>query len=164
MNLAVIYRKSARANEALAARDRSLTPKLRSLLILVDGKRTHSELAQMTMQADVTPLLDQLIEMGMLEEGTPAPMTPANGAPAAAAPGPAQGATVPLVEAQRFAARRLTDLLGPSAEDMCMKIESTRNAQDFMAVIQRVETMLRNIRGDRMADDFVHDMESHRPG
>jgi hypothetical protein len=163
MNQGMIYKKSAQGSQAIAARDRNLTPRLRSLLIMVDGKRSPAELAQLTAQPDVAPLLDQLLQMGMVEEAAPASPAPAVQAAATPSAAPATGATVPLADAKRFAVRKLTDLLGPAAEDLCIKIEAARNAADFMAVIHRVETMLREIRGARQADEFTAAIQDHRP-
>jgi hypothetical protein len=166
MDRGKIYKKSAQGSQAIAARDRALTPRQRALLILVDGKRENAELARLIMQQDVEPLMDQLMALGMLEEAGVSAEAP-RAVPAAAAPAPAgaQAAhAVTLIEAQRFAVRRLTDMLGPGAEDMCIKIESTRNAADFMAVVQRVEEILRQVRGPEHAAAFAEAVASHRPG
>jgi hypothetical protein len=39
-----VYRKTAQCLEAMASRQSGLLPRQRSLLIMVDGKRTHAEL------------------------------------------------------------------------------------------------------------------------
>ena len=40
----VVYHKSAKGAEAIATRQHGLSPKLRSMLILIDGKRTDGRL------------------------------------------------------------------------------------------------------------------------
>ena len=155
-----VYHKSDKGVQSLAARDPVLTPKLRSMLIMVDGKRTLEELAKLAgALVDAEQLMGQLLELQMVE------------AVAAAAPGPAAGASsapapltaVTLAEAKRFAVRRLTDLLGPTAEDLCLRIESTRTAADFAAAVKRAEAVLRDFGGSDMAASFARDMQSHRP-
>jgi hypothetical protein len=165
-----VYRKSTEGAAALARRDPSLTPRLRSLLILVDGKRSTEELVRMAPTGTETEaLLAHLESAGMLERAfattEPAPLreiaqTPA---PAEGSPAPIQTRTVPLAQAQRAAARRLTDLLGPEAETLCLRIESARTAQDLAALLQRAEAMVRSARGADAATAFTRHMQAYRP-
>ena len=152
-----IYRKSAKGTEAITNRQHGLTPKLRSTLILVDGKRRFEEIARLSaMLGDTEQLLAQLLSDGFIEEAAAA--APA-ATPAAAAPQPASS----LPEAQRFAVRRLTDILGPTAEELCLRIESARNAQEFLSTIARAENFVREFRGQDAAAAFAAEMHSHRP-
>ena len=162
-----IYRKSAKGLEAIATRQHGLTPKQRSLLILIDGKRGFDDLAKVSqMLGDPDQLLDQLLSEGFIESsGAPEPSAPATpAADAATAPAPLERATVPLTEAKRFAVRRLTDLLGPNADDMCMRIEGTSNAHDFQLAIRHAEHVLRQFSNSRVADAFAAEMAMHTPG
>jgi len=165
-----VYQKSGKGTQALASRDAALTPKLRSMLILVDGKRTVEELAKLAaMLGDPEQLLAQLAQLEMVQPcasaSAPAPLA-ASSAPAplaaSSAPAPLAGA-VTLPEAQRFAVRRLTDLLGPTAEELCLRIEHTRNAVDFAAAIKKAEAMLRDFKGAEAAATFAREMLAHRP-
>lgn len=77
----VIYYKSIHGQQALASRDPALGPKLRSLLILVDGKRRYDELAKLgRMLGDFDGLMEQLEREGFIEslggwsETEPAPL------------------------------------------------------------------------------------------
>jgi len=164
-----VYRKSPQGADALARRDPSLTPRLRSLLIMVDGKRSVDELVRLAPTgAETEPLLSQLHALGMLEAVRPS--APAEPAPARAAAAGEQEAgapppvrTVPLPEAQRAAVRRLTDLLGPEAESLCLRIEAARTAQDLQAMLQRAETLVRSARGAEAASAFMQHMQAYRP-
>jgi hypothetical protein len=180
-----IYHKSPRGAEAIAKRNATLTPKLRSMLILVDGRRPHAELARLAAGlGDVDWLLEQLEGEGFIEPGAPRAGPPTGPAPlgAATAPAPLQvasapaplrppsapaplaptGLNMPLDQAQRFAVRLLTDLLGPTGQDLCVRIEAARSAQEFRAVIRRTETMLREVVGPELAARFVNEVESQR--
>lgn len=167
-----VYRKSARGAEALARRDPALTLKLRSLLIMVDGKRHAEELARISPAgAETAQLLSQLDDLGMIEPAT-APARAAQEAaagappelpPATPAPAAIEVRNVPLPEAKRAAVRRLTDLLGPMGEDLCLRLESARTAQDLLAVLKRAETMVRSVRGGEAATTFMQEMQAHRP-
>ena len=163
------YHKSARGTEAMATRNAALTPRLRSMLILVDGKRTYAELAKLgQLLGDYDQVLTQLADLGFIEPqagtqprptGAAAPATPAASTPGAT---PA-AATVSLADAKRFAVRLLTDMLGPTGEAICIRIEDTRNAQEFMAAIQKAESMLRQIGSAQKAERFAAEMASRRP-
>ncbi len=50
--MATIYIKTADGQNEIETRARRLTPRARSTLILVDGKRSDSELAKLVQQAD----------------------------------------------------------------------------------------------------------------
>ncbi len=161
------YHKSPRGAEAIATRSAALGPKGRSMLILIDGKRSFAELLKLgQMLGDPEKLMQDLAEQGLIEPvaGAAPPRVAAPAVSAAAAGPPSGYPAVPLLQAQRFAVRRLTDLLGPAAEDICLRIESTRNAQDFQAAVQKAENMLRQLRGAQMASQFAADMQTHRPG
>jgi hypothetical protein len=165
-----VFHKSAKGSEALATRSPALTPKLRSTLILVDGKRRFDELAKLAqVLGDADQLLGTLADLGFIEPaaGTEPSTLPApidvGGPVSVPAPPAASHATLPLADAKRYAVRRLTDLLGPTAEDLCLRLESARNSQDFMAVIHRAEGVLRDYGGQRVAAQFAADIEAHRP-
>jgi hypothetical protein len=165
-----VYRKSAHAADALSRRDQALTLRLRSLLILVDGRRPVEELARLSPAGPETgQLLSQLEQLGMIE---PAAARSVAAAPQAPVSPPAVGATaantssirtVPLAEAQRAAVRRLNDLLGPQADGLCMRIESVRTAQELLAILQRAESVVRSARGAEAATSFMQHMVANRP-
>ncbi len=187
-----IYHKSAKGAEALASRGIALSPKLRSMLILCNGKRRVDELLRLGEGLrEPEWLLEQLefdgyIEPGPMREGppsTPAPLfTPSSPAPLAAAPpaGPPEAFTgetfvvsspaplggsapvVPLTQAQEFAVRRLLDLLGPAADDLCGTIEAARTAPEFRAALGQTERILRTFVGPELAAQFVNEVETQR--
>jgi hypothetical protein len=172
-----VYRKTVAGQEALARRDPALSLRLRSLLILADGKRPVEELAKLSgAQADVEPLMGQLLHLGLaepvnLQAAAQSTATPSAAAqptarpPAAAAPasGAPTAPTMTLDEARRVAVRRLSDLLGPNSDDLCMRIEATKTPKDFLAMVQRAETMVRGMRGAQHADGFVQALAGYRP-
>ena len=85
----------------------------------------------------------------------------------AAAPSPASPPTalqaLSLAEARRIAVRRLTDLLGPNAQDLCLRIESARTPQEFQVLVKRAEGALRSVGGAPMASSFLQAIEGYRP-
>jgi hypothetical protein len=166
-----VYRKSPRGAEALAKRDPALSLRLRSFLILVDGKRSTDELSRMSSGfGDCEQLLSQLDALGMVElaaaAGAEASDVTLHEEPTApqSIPAPlAASRPVSLADAKRAAVRRLTDLLGPTAEDLCLRIEGAKTGPDFQAALKRAEVILRDVGGPRMATTFVQEMQWHQP-
>lgn len=164
-----VYRKSSKGSEAIATRQHGLGPKQRSLLIQVDGKKGFGELDRVgQMLGDTEQLLTQLLEQGFIEPvagAEAAPEAPSTAATASApAPlAPAAGPPVTLLQAQRFVSRRLTDLLGPNAEELCLRIEGARNVHDFQIAVTRAEGMLRQFVGSNVAAQFAAEAQAHMP-
>jgi hypothetical protein len=158
-----VYRKSAKGAEAIATRQHGLGLKLRSMLILVDGKRGFDELARLSVAlGEPEQLLEHLLEQGFIEASSTkdksAPPPPAS------VPVVESSATrLSLSEAQRFAVRRLMDILGPSSESLCLRIEAARNAHDYQAAVARAENIVREFRGTSAAREFAAEIEAHRP-
>ncbi|NNU42695.1 hypothetical protein [Ramlibacter montanisoli] len=135
------YRKTTSGSEAIAARHPGLSQRHRSLLILVDGRRDTRELAALASGfGDVEELLQPLLNQGFIEpverKSAAAPATPAGAKP-----------PTHYLQARNVAVRRLTDLLGPSAETLCIKLEAARSAEEFRAALKRVEAILREALG-----------------
>ena len=162
----LIYQKSAKGSEAIATRQHGLSPKLRSVLILIDGKRDLQELIRISgMLGDTELLVGQLLDQGCIEAvgkttqsagpvSAPAPMSSGAAAPSSA---------VSLIEARRYAVRRLIDIVGPNADELCMRIESARSVSDFIAAVARAEAMVREFRGANAASAFAAEIRAHQP-
>ena len=155
MNQNTIYRKTAKGAEAIAARLHGLTGKSRSMLILVDGKRSASELHALGQGfGDVAPLLAQLERDGFIE----ALSTPPPSAPAIALKSP-----LTLAEAKAFAARRLMEVLGPTSESMCLRIVAAMNPDEFVGAVKRAYAVVRDVRGPAEAERFGSAVEANLP-
>lgn len=173
-----MYHKSARGAEAIATRNAALNLKQRSMLILINGRRPFAELAHLGQGlGDPEVLITHLAEQGLIEAASahssaptePAPLDAAAG-PGAASAGAGRSASlsptqlaVPLPQAKRFASGRLTDMLGPTADELCQRIEAARSPQEFRAAIRRTETTLREVVGPELAQQFTIDVEAQRP-
>lgn len=162
MNKNAIYHKSAKGVEAIATRQHGLGPKQRSMLILVDGKKGFDDLAKLAgMLGDPAQLLEELEAGGFIEAANggaaAAPQPAASAAGPVTAPSPL--ASVPpaisLPDIKRLAVRKLTDAMGPMAEELCLRLESARTPAEFQAAVARAEGMLRQVRGPAMAAAFV---------
>ncbi len=159
-----IYRKSGKGTEAIASR--SLTGKLRTVLILVDGKKPVEELRRLAAGlGEAQDLLTQLAAEGYLELVTtpvaaPAPtpvLAPSTGKPAEAQSVPA------LAPVKQLAARLLLEALGPLADELCLKIEAASTLPQFVEAMKRAYAMVREVRGQAAADRFGQEVEAKMP-
>jgi hypothetical protein len=121
MNLQAVLSKTAKGADEIATRKYKLEQRLRSLLIVVNGKATAGELVDMFAQAgDITPRLEKLIADGFIAE-----------AASAAASSPAG-----FEDARGALSRALSDAIGPAGDAICIKIEecgSVQELKDFLA-------------------------------
>jgi len=174
--MATIYRKTAKGHSEIETRAYRLSPRLRSALILIDGRRSDDDMRKLILQQP-EETLRTLSEQGFIEiiaitQEQPTPRQPSNVAaprqpalaPAAApapapAPAPAQetAAAAPArnFEATRaLAVRTLTDLVGPMAEALAIKMERTRNADELRPLVKTAQTIVGNARGGQAAADY----------
>lgn len=149
-----IYRKTAKGSEEISTRRHGLSPRLRNVLLLADGRRTLGELRQLVPQCE--ELLPVLAEQGFVETvaAAPAPAPARSSAPARApAPAPAPAADLPAL--QREMVRSLTDLAGPAAEPLALRIERTRSMQELATLLEPAGHLLARLRGREAASAWV---------
>jgi hypothetical protein len=165
------YRKTAKGLAEIATRANKLPPRLRTALILVDGRRTDSELGSILPQeADET--LRWLSDSGFIEIDHNAANTSQWQAsvPAsvpATVPGSASAPELrttareappasrkPIAQIQREAVRELTELVGPMAEAISLKIEKSRSREELGPLLEIAFQVLSNTRGTTIAQRF----------
>jgi hypothetical protein len=165
--MATIYRKTAKGHSEIETRSHRLPPRLRSALILVDGRRSDDELRKLILQQsdESLQLLNEqgFIEIiGITQDAPPqrpvnavAPHRPAEAAPPAA-PRPAAPALPPRdFEATRAQAVRLfTDMVGPMAEALAIKMERARSPDELRTLVQTAQRIIGNARGGQAAADY----------
>ena len=174
-----VYRKSALGAEAIANRSHGLLPKQRSVLIMVDGKRTYDDLVKVAAAlGDPEQLLGDLEAGGFIEpSGATAPVRPAAPAAVSAAPAPAVSAAkveappaagpftqgVTLTDAKRLAIRLITQVLGPVGEDLCIRVEAARDLEAYVAAVRKAHGVIREVRGSAEAARFGQEIEANLP-
>jgi hypothetical protein len=157
--MATIYAKTADGQNEIETRARRLTPRARSALILVDGKRSDAELGKLIQQADET--LKALLEQGLIEAIATAPSrSPAKDEGPSSVPGPASApspalAMVEFEATRRDAVRAINDLLGPDAEMLALKIERASDELQLRAALERAVAYIANARGGGAATQFA---------
>lgn len=156
--MATIFRKTDKGHAEIETRAYRLPPRLRSALILVDGKRSSDELRGLILQqADET--LAALNEQGFIEVAAVA--VPAAAPSAAAVARPAtQAAPTPLDPRREFdllrrqLAREFTDLTGPPGEAVALRIEKTADRQALLALLPTVGDCIAATRGPQAGTEF----------
>ena len=152
-----VFHKSAKGTEAIATRQHGLTPKQRTMLILIDGKRSYEDLAKLSQQDDTEQLLAQLLDQGFIEPVVAAVLS------APVSSDPVRQHPTTLKQAQRFAVRKLTDIMGPNAEELCLRIEAAHNVHDLQQAIAKAEGTLRQFVNSHAAAEFMADIQAHMP-
>lgn len=92
LSLSAVVAKTATGQDEVKTRALGLSPLVRRLLILVDGKRTGKELAMFVSGHDVSELLEELLERQCIEVVASTPTAAPASAPAPVAINPAQPA------------------------------------------------------------------------
>lgn len=143
------YRKTDKGLAEIETRAFRLSPRLRTPLIMVDGRRDESELRRLIpSQPDET--LQALLDQGFIEVVAAPADAPSSGKRAAAAAPPAEPAVdvnaLPLPmrfeDIRRQAVRSLLDQAGPAAEGVAMKMEKTRNIQELRPLLNVARDIL----------------------
>lgn len=138
-----IPRKSHAGAQALLVRDGSLSPALRRLLLLTDGRRTVFTLSQLLPDHDVAALLARLAELGMLDDGRSE-----------------RPAKAPVIDelpdgwetASEFMMSRARESLGVAAADVIDRIE---HADSPDAAREAMSQWYRALRGSRNGRDHA---------
>jgi len=128
----VIYRKTEHGTQEVAARKAKLAPRVRTMLILVDGITPEEMLKREAQQVGApADFLEQLVGLGLIESTQAAPRAPA----APAAPdAPGGGSAVEFQrfrDAQAFMNTTLVDALGIKSFFFTLKLERAATVADL---------------------------------
>jgi len=153
-----IYRKTAKGVAEIETRAHRLTPRMRSALILVDGRRSEDELrALVQYQADET--IDGLISQGFIEVAAvaaprPAPAPPPAPVTAAVAPPRPAAPTIDIKTLCRDAVRELSHQVGPMAEALAIKMERAKSYDELRPLLDSAAQVIDNTRGSTASGAF----------
>lgn len=152
----IIFRKTAKGISEIETRAHRLPPRLRSTLILVDGKRDSADLKLLvSQQAEET--LQALVDQGFIEAvGETVRAAPPPAAPVAAAPAAAYAVKTPdFVTLRRDAVRALNDALGPAAESLAIRMEKSRDLAELQPLLAQAVKLVAGARGAAAAEAFA---------
>jgi hypothetical protein len=141
------YAKTAAGQHEVGTRAQGLPPRLRSLLILVDGKRSDADLGRLV--PDVDDALARLMQAGLIQA------VRSSAASAPVPPPPAARPTEPDFRTlRRDAVRAIIDLLGPAGETVAMKLEKADDAASIRTQLEKAAAWIATARGSAAAAHF----------
>lgn len=159
-----IYRKTDAGTAEITNRKLKLSPRLRTMLILIEG--THPEFLVKEEGAKVgapPDFIEQLLQMGLIEKAGratgPAPVVAAS-SPATAAAAVAPRGSAPN-EYERFRAAKdfmnvtIVDALGIKSFFFTLKLERASDREDLHALVEDYRSAIAKAGGQDQADVLV---------
>lgn len=168
------FKKTEKGQAEIESAARQLPQRLRMVLVLVDGKRSATELQQML--ASATPdALRSLLDDGYIA-ATPAPRRSTSGskstaaAPTTEAPASMFKASVmpsrfdvasrpgneDATDEQRSQIERsLRRALGPTADSLIETVRQARKVSELVEVLKKAQRAITNARGKEVAEEFA---------
>jgi hypothetical protein len=154
----IIFRKSAKGVAEIETRANRLPPRMRSMLILVDGKRDAEDLKSL-LSAQAEETLQALADQGFIEAVgetmRAAAPPPAPVARPPVAPAPPAKPSAEFETLRRASVRALNDALGPSAESLSMRIEKARTPEELGPLLAQGAKLVGAARGQAAAEAFA---------
>ncbi len=148
-----ILAKTELGQEEIASRTRRVPARQRSLLIMIDGRRTAGELlANHPVPEEAEEHLNALIEGGFIV----ATETAAASAPAQAEGlgGGGGGREADLKEVKREITVLLMDAIGPDADFFAVKVDNARDRDELRREAEKLQAMIRANISPHKADKF----------
>jgi hypothetical protein len=131
MNLQAVLAKTDKGVEEIETRKHRLEQKLRTILIVVNGKSTAGELVkQFEQQGDIGPLLERLLAEGYIREAVAA-----------------TGADFKALRAEL--AREVNDALGPPGDALAIGIEECGSLEELRAFVKGRRDVLETALGGK---------------
>jgi hypothetical protein len=164
-----VFAKTPRGIAEVAVRGGSLSLMARRVLIMIDGRRTVTDLAPLLQPGEIEAVITLLENQGFVQRvgpGAPATLMPQTLVPrgvrgidtAGLLDDTADGeerTLMTLDEARRRAVRELNDRLGPDAETMSIRIEQCQSADELRDRLREAERLVAGFLGEAAAQDFV---------
>jgi hypothetical protein len=150
--MGTIYRKTDKGQIEIESRAHRLAPRLRTALILIDGRRTDNELRPLVpgdpVQAFHTLLHDGFIEVVRIVEERAVPRPPG--------PPPSTDPRVRWFEQRRReAVRALIEQVGPLGEAVAMRLEKCSDWSELKSTLELACQVLAYARGDAAAAEYA---------
>lgn len=159
MDSSIILGKTRRGADELAQRTPAVSQKLRSVLILIDGKTAYCELLR---KFSFMPQCDEhiawLLQQGFVQAITamPVAVAPLAATPDTAAALPIPASHPPSALSARNALLALAhDLLGPHAGAVVQRLKDTEDTREaLMPTLERCHKLIRLSIDEKKADQF----------
>lgn len=154
--MGTLYRKSAKGQTEIETRVHRLAPRLRTVLILIDGRRSDNELAKL-VPGDAVESFQSLLREGFIEVLSVVEERSTQRPPPAKVTEPGaldQLNPRALERHRRDAVRALMDQVGPMAEAVAMRIEKCREWSELIPALHLAQQIIANTRGNDAAAEY----------
>ena len=137
MNLQAVLQKTEKGVAEIKTHAQGLEPRLRTLLIVVNGKTTSADLVkQFERVGNVRPMLERLIAEGFVREVQAA-------------------ASVDFKEVRLKLSHALTDAMGPAGDAIALQLEGCKSMDALRAFVEEKRPELEGALGPRIAKFFA---------
>ncbi len=153
--MGIIYRKTRIGQDEIETRALRLLPRMRALLIVVDGRRDEDDLQAMLGYAPQAAL-HELLAYGLIEavgQRAPSALAAAGDAASSTQPSALDPATFAML--RKEAVRALNDALGPAAETTAIRMERASTETELRAALERAASTIAAVRGAAAAREFA---------
>lgn len=149
MSLSHPFHKTPKGEGEIAQRGHGLTPRARSLLIMVNGKLTGEELRKRgELLGGGADLFGLLVDGGYVE-----PMEPPLDMRETAAPTPPKF-TVAHAETARFASHYIVEAMGPAYDELGGRVETCRDPIKLVSLLESVRDVIESNAGKKKAEAY----------
>jgi hypothetical protein len=158
-----IYVRTEKGAEEVAHRSQAIPSKVRSLLVLIDGKLTGAQLIdKFSVFPNSAEYLQQLEDGGYIEAqaGAKPAVAAATAAPVASVAAAPQAG---LSDAKRLIVQTLHEALGPDADQLTVKIDTALTAGELRVHAEKYRDMLIDMGKPKKAGVFWQAFEALLP-
>jgi hypothetical protein len=154
MEPTTVYAKTEVGHEEISSRTRRLPARVRTMLIMVDGRRSVGELLNNSpVPAESQAHLETLVEGGFIAPVSASASVAAPAASIAAAP----AAVVPaddLTEAKRVISLMLMQIIGPEADFFTGRVDDAGSMGDLLSEARKLHKMIGDSFSASKAEQF----------
>lgn len=151
MEPTTVYAKTDIGHEEITSRTRRVPARVRTMLIMVDGRRSVAELLNNSpAPAESQAHLEALVEGGFIAPVGAAVAAAASIAGASATPPPAGD----LDEARRVVSRMLMEMIGPEADFFTGRVDDAGSMGDLLDEARKLRKMIADSFSARKAEQF----------
>ena len=137
MNLQAVLQKTEKGVDEIKTHAQGLEPRLRTLLIVVNGKTTGADLIkQFERVGNVLPMLERLLAEGFVREVQAA-------------------ASVDFKEVRLQLSHALTEAMGPAGDAIALQLEGCKSMDALRAFVEEKRPSLEGALGPRIANFFA---------
>jgi len=156
-----VYRKTEKGSDEVRNRTHRVAPRLRQVLIMVNGEKTAGELErELATLGDIAGFLEQLEEKGFIAHDMQDVLIAPHIDPATEPP--ASDTDYDFDRLRGYLARGVLDALGPFGGDLLEQIGRVRALDDLKALIPECVRAIENSGGARRSEAFVEGLSAAR--